>query len=91
MASSDGEGIPYDVETYWRHLICTYTGLNFNEIGQVNYVVYLQYRRDAFIQRCSATKEGRDYLHDCWRMEQTKPDRTKLRRVARKETRSSGK
>ena len=25
------------------------------------------------------TKEGRDYLADCWRFEQTKPDRQKIR------------
>lgn len=85
MASVDDEGVPYDVETYWRHLVSGYTGLNFNEIGQLNYVTFLQYRRDAFIQRCSATKEGRDYLHECWRMEQTEPDRVKLRRVTGKE------
>lgn len=81
MASTDDEGIPYDVETYWRHLVSAYTLLNFNEIGQLNYVTYLQYRRDAFIQRCSSTQEGRAYLQDCWRMEQTKPDRAKLRQV----------
>lgn len=70
--------MPYEVETYDRYLVSTYTGLNFNEIGQLNYVTYLQYRRDAYIQRCLATQEGRDHLHECWRFEQVKPDRAKL-------------
>lgn len=85
MASGDGEAVPYSASTYWRHLVYSYTGLNFNEIGQLNYVDFLRYRRDAFIQRCLATPEGREYLHDCARMEQTKPDRAKLRRVTGKE------
>lgn len=61
-----------------------YTGLNFNEIGQLNYVAFLQYRRDAFIQRCRGTAEGQEYLDNAWRMEQTRPDRTSLRKKLKK-------
>lgn len=90
MASTDGEGDYYDIETYWRHLVSMYTGLNFNEIGQLNYITYLQYRRDAYIQRCMATQEGREHLRECWRFEQTKPDRKKLRRTVGKEAGPDG-
>ena len=90
MASKDDEAVPYDVETYWRYLVSSYTGLNFIEIGQLNYVDFLRYRHDAFIQRCASTKEGRDFLHECWRMEQTKPDRGKLRRITGKEGPANG-
>lgn len=85
MASADGEGCPYDIETFGRHIVYAYTGLNFNEIGQLNYVRYLELRRDAYIQRLMATQEGRDHLYECWRFEQTKADRSKLRTVVRKE------
>lgn len=85
MASGDSEGIPYEAETYWRHLVFWYTGLNFNEIGQLNYVDFLQYRRDAYIQKCLSTQEGRAHLQDAYRMEQTKPDRGKLRQKVGKE------
>ncbi len=78
MASGDAEGSPYEVETYWKHLVYTYTGLSFKEIGSLNYVDFLQYRRDAYIQRCLSTPEGRAHLQDAYRMEQTKPDRGKL-------------
>ena len=91
MASQDAEADPYEVTTYWRYLVSTYTGLNFNEIGQLNYIDFLRYRRDAFIQRCSTTQEGRDFLKECRRFEQTKSDRTKLRAVAGKEAPVNGK
>ena len=41
--------------------------------------VYLFYMREAFIYNMNQTKEGREYLENCWRMEQTKPERKKLR------------
>lgn len=56
-----------------------YTGLNFFEVGELNYVQYLIWRRDAYIQMLSRTEEGQKYLDKCWRMEQTAPDRAKLR------------
>jgi len=35
--------------------------------------------RDAAIYRYNQTEAGQEYLDNCWRMEQTKPDRKKLR------------
>lgn len=57
-----------------------YTGLNFHQIGKLNYIEYLAYRRDAFIYKMSQTEKGQEYLDNAWRMEQTKPDRAALRR-----------
>lgn len=62
-----------------------YTGLNFFEVGQLNYVQYLIWRRDAYIHMLSRTEEGQKYLDNCWRMEQTKADRAALRRKMRRE------
>lgn len=50
-------------------------------------MTFLEYRRDAYINRLESTQEGRDYLHDAWRMEQTEPDRAALRRRFGKEGR----
>lgn len=36
------------------------------------------------LHKLMQTKEGREYLDNCWRMEQTKPDRKKLREKMRK-------
>lgn len=62
-----------------------YTGLNFLEIGRLNYLQYLVWRRDAFIHKLSRTEEGQEYLDNAWRMEQTEPDREALRKKLGKE------
>lgn len=67
-----------------------YTGLNFQQIQKLNYIEYLQYRRDAFINWLNQSEKGQEYLDNAWRMEQTKPDRIKLRQKFGKEAPSSG-
>lgn len=62
-----------------------YTGLNFFEIGQLNYLQYLVWRRDAWIYMLSRTETGQEYLDTAWRLEQTEPDRPGLRRKLGKE------
>ena len=57
-----------------------YTGLNFIELGKIDFVQFFLWRRDAFIYRMNQTEEGREYLDNAWRMEQTKPDRAALRK-----------
>lgn len=54
------------------------------EVDQLDYIDYLQYRRDAFIYRMSQTEKGQEYLDNAYRLEQTKPDREKLRENFRK-------
>ncbi|MCB8575622.1 hypothetical protein L0P28_06975 [Dorea formicigenerans] len=45
---------------------------------------YLFFMREAMIFENSQTEEGREYLKNCWRMEQTKPDREGLRKNFKK-------
>lgn len=59
-----------------------YTGLNVNEIEELEYIDYLQYRRDAFIHEMNKTEEGREYLENAMALTQTKPDREGLRRIS---------
>lgn len=56
-----------------------YTGLNFSEVSKLDYLQYLIWRRDAFIQWMSRTEAGQEYLDNAWRLEQTKADRAALR------------
>jgi hypothetical protein len=70
--------------------VSNYTGFNFHEVGQLNYVEYLTYRRDAFIFTMNQTEKGQEYLDNAWRMEQTKPDRAALRRKFGKESAGDG-
>ena len=62
-----------------------YTGLNFLEVSRLPYLQFLVWRRDAFIHRLSQTEAGREYLNNAWRMEQTTPDRARLRKKLGKE------
>jgi len=40
---------------------------------------YLYFMREAYIWKLNQTEEGREYLENCWRIKQTKPDRQALR------------
>ena len=63
-----------------------YTGLSFLEVETLDYLQYLIWRRDAYIYMLSRTEEGQEYLNNAYRMEQTEPDRKKLRaKLGRKE------
>ena len=42
-------------------------------------ICYLQLRRDAYIHNLQQTKDGREYLENAWRLEQTEPEREKFR------------
>ena len=66
-------------------MVSVYSGLNFLQIGELDIVQYLMWRRDAFIYQCNQTESGKEYLDNAWRMEQTKPDRAKLREKLGKE------
>lgn len=57
-----------------------YAGISLPEVGALDYIQYLSWRRDAYIHRLEQTAEGREYLKNAWRMTQTKPDRAALRR-----------
>jgi hypothetical protein len=53
-------------------------------VEALDYLTYMTWRRDAFIQYCNKTEKGLEYLDNAWRMEQTKPDRKALRKALRK-------
>lgn len=62
-----------------------YTGLNFLQVGELDYMQYLIWRRDAFIHKMNQTEAGQEYLDTAWRLEQTEPDYTALRKKYGKE------
>ena len=75
----DSEGIAYEIDSFYEHLVSRYTGLNMVEVERLDIVLYLSYRRDAFIQELSQSEKGREYLNNAYRLEQTAPDRKSLR------------
>ena len=84
MGDSTG-GHQYTITTWWKKLVADYSGLNFLEVEALDYLTYLTWRRDAFIHTWSKSENGRAYLDNAWRMEQTEPDRKKLRKKLGKE------
>lgn len=83
-------GHQYSTTTYWVHRVSAYTGLDFNQVWAMNYLVFLTLRRDAFISWLSQSEAGQEYLDNAWRMEQTEPDRKALRKKFRKEDDTHG-
>jgi len=77
------------IYTIMDKVVSDYSRLNFNEIMDLPLSRYLQLRRDGFIYRLSQTESGREYLENCWILEQTEPDRKRLRERFGKED-SSG-
>jgi hypothetical protein len=89
MAESAGHH-DYINTTWGKRLVAEYSGLNFHEVGQLDYGTYLLWLRDAYISGLNQTEDGRQYLDDCWRMEQTKPDRARLHQKLGKGAPSNG-
>lgn len=83
--AQDSAGHEYKTASWWRKLVSDYTGLSFLEVAELDYLQYLIWRRDAYIHVLSQTEEGQEYLKNAYRMEQTKPDRKRLREKLGKE------
>ena len=62
-------------------VISEYTGLNFNEINDLECFEHWLYLRDAFIYNYSSTDEGKSYLEKCWLLQQDSQDRNALREL----------
>lgn len=67
-----------------------YAGISMLQVRNLDYIQYLIWRRDAYIQWLSGSQEGQEYLDNAWRMEQTEPDRARLRAKLRKEGAQDG-
>lgn len=62
-------------------MVSFYSGLNFNEVLELDVYTFAILLKDAFIERMSETKEGQDYLEQAWILTQTEPDRKALKEV----------
>lgn len=60
-------------------LIIDYTGLSLIEIYDLDVDIYMFLRREAYIYNLRESEQGREYLKNCYRIQQTKPDREKVR------------
>lgn len=67
------------MNTIEEKTVCKYTGYDFDRLDSMEVFEYWLLLRDAVIYNYMQTSEGLEYLENCWRMEQTSPDRKKLR------------
>lgn len=79
-----GDEVHYRLNTKGEKLVIDYLNIRIFDVQEMPIDLYLYFMREANIHRLMQTKEGREYLDNCWRMEQTKPDRKKLREKMRK-------
>lgn len=59
--------------------MCDYAHLNFFNAGELQVDDFKSLLRDAYIYLLNQTESGREQLDNAWILEQTKPDRQKLR------------
>lgn len=60
-------------------MVIDYLNISIFDVQEMPIDLYLYFMREAYIHGHMQTKEGREYLYNCWRIEQTKPDRKKIR------------
>jgi len=77
-----GKKESYKVHTEDLKMISEYSGLNFKELIDLDLYIdeFRLLYRDAHIYRLNKTEQGRNYLKECWLLEQTNPDRESLRK-----------
>lgn len=68
-------------ETINFYLVSQYTGLNFNEISNLQIDDFLQYQRDAFILDKMQTPEGKQYLKNYVAQHNKKTDKKSLEKL----------
>lgn len=56
-----------------------YAGIAIIAVGDLDLIDYYVYLHDAVIHNLQKTQAGREYLENCWILQQDKPDRKRLR------------
>lgn len=59
--------------------IADYTGLSFIEVQELTYYEYCVYRKEAWIYNLNQSEEGKEFLKDIWRLNQTNADLAAVR------------
>ena len=78
-ADEDSTGNHYVIETIGEHLVAHYANMTLPAVDDLLLDDYLLLLRDAFIARKLQSEDGREYLDNAWRLEQTEPDVDGLR------------
>lgn len=74
----------YIIESLGEKRVAEYLGITVLEVNNLNFIDYLFFLRESVIYNCEQTEEGREYLRNAKRLEETAPDRKKLREKFKK-------
>lgn len=69
----------YKLITHREKLISKYCNISLLEVEELDLVEFLFYYREAVIYNCMQTDDGIEYLKNAYRLQQTDPEREKLR------------
>ena len=69
----------YKLVSYQEKMVSKYCNISILDVEELDLVEYLFYFREAVIYNCMQTEDGREYLKNAFRLEQTEPERDKLR------------
>ncbi|MDT8717824.1 hypothetical protein IAI10_14240 [Clostridium sp. 19966] len=54
--------------------VILYSGLNYHEVLKLPVDTFMLMRKNAFVEKCMETEEGRKYLEDVKRLNMVEPD-----------------
>lgn len=64
--------------------VIDYSGLDYYRVLRLPIDTFMFMRRNKFIDDCMQTEEGRKYLDDCKRLNQTEPDYDAIEKFQRR-------
>lgn len=70
----------YVLISHKEKVISKYCGISIFEVEELDLVEYLFYYREAVIYNCMQSEDGMEYLRNAHRLDQTDPERDKLRK-----------
>lgn len=70
----------YEVASEFDKLVADWMNIPLMDVWDIDYLLYMQMRRDAFISRLRESEAGREYLDKAWLLSRTEPDRAESRR-----------
>ncbi len=82
---SETEQEHYPITTLDLQLLASYTNMDFAQLYELDCVTYKILLRDAYVYKLSQTEDGKNYLDDCWTLQQTQPDIDNLRKQFKRE------
>lgn len=69
----------YKLVSHREKIISKYCNISILDVEELDLVEYLFFYREAVIYNCMQTDDGIEYLKNAHRLQQTEPDREKLR------------